>query len=347
MRPCIRTGAFLHYKGRLFRASNTEQKGVIMSIWFVLVPALLILTGGLWYLRKRRQIMAKYKRRTTQVATPVPVPVAAGGDALKDLDGKVAIVTGGGTGLGRAMALALSRRGAKVVVASRKIENLQPVVDEITAAGGQGMAFAFDVRNYEQVQELVAKTKERFGRIDILINNAAGNFYIPAENLTPNGWNAVIGIVLNGTWYCTHAAGQEMIKQGSGQILNIVANYAWSGQPGVVHSCAAKAGVLAMTRTLAVEWGGYGVRVNAFAPGAMVTENASANLKFDTDDAQQKIRKYVPVGRLTSPEEMAEMALFLLSPAAAYINGEVLTADGGAWLPRGWMDLVTDDGKPK
>lgn len=316
-----------------------------MSLWVILATVLAVLGGaGLWYWRKVQMIKARYKRQPARVPAPAPVTNNNTGGQLRDFEGKVAIVTGGGTGLGRSIALGLARRGAKVVVASRKIEKLQPVVDEIVAAGGEAMAFAFDVRNFEQVEQLVAKTIERFGRVDALVNNAAGNFYIPAENLTPNGWNAVVGIVLNGTWYCSSVVGKHMIKQGSGQILNVVANYAWSGQPGVVHSCAAKAGVLAMTRTLAVEWGQYGLRVNAFAPGAMVTENASANLKFDTPDAQAKIRKIVPVGRLTSPEEMAEMALFMMSPAAVYINGEVLTADGGAWLPRGWLDLVEDAG---
>ena len=320
-----------------------------MSIWAILLTSVLAVGGiaTFWFLRKRQRILAKYKRLPARTTAPAPAITPATTGNLRDFDGKVAVVTGGGTGLGRAIALSLARRGAKVVVASRKLENLQPVVDEITAAGGEAMAFAFDVRNYEQVEQLLAKTKERCGRVDILVNNAAGNFYIPAQNLTPNGWNAVIGIVLNGTWYCSHVIGNEMIKQGGGQILNIVANYAWSGQPGVVHSCAAKAGVLAMTRTLAVEWGGYGVRVNALAPGAMVTEGASTNLKFDSDDAQEKIKKYVPVGRLTSPEEMAETALFMMSPTAAYITGEVLCADGGQWLPRGWMDLVDENGKPR
>jgi NAD(P)-dependent dehydrogenase (short-subunit alcohol dehydrogenase family) len=257
-------------------------------------------------------------------------------------EGQVAIVTGGGTGLGKAMALNLARNGAKVVIASRKLENLNPAKEEIAKVtkAEQVIACQTDVRDPEQVQNLINQTKEKFGRIDILINNAAGNFAVPSEKLTPNGWKAVVEIVLNGTWFCSSIAGQEMIKQGSGCILNIIATYAWTGAPGVVHSASAKAGVLAMTRTLAAEWGHYGIRVNAFAPGAMVTEAASKNLLFDTEKAQEQVRKKIPLGRVTSVEEMAELAAFLCSPKAAFITGDVMTADGGNWLGRGFMDLM-------
>ncbi|MBI4533065.1 MAG: 2,4-dienoyl-CoA reductase [Candidatus Melainabacteria bacterium] len=280
-----------------------------------------------------------YSQRHTNAPAILPETNSTLAAASKDFNGHVAIITGGGTGLGRAIALNLARRGAKVVIASRDKTHLDSVASEIAACGGQSLTFSLDVRDPERVEALVKQTIERFGRIDILVNNAAGNFLVPAEKLTPNGWNAVVGIVLNGTWYCSSAVGREMIKQGSGCILNIVANYAWSGQPGVVHSASAKAGVLAMTRTLAVEWGRYGIRVNALAPGAMVTQGASSNLKFDTPEAQETIRKRVPLRRLTTPEEMANLAVFLCSKDAAYINGDVLTADGGAWLPRGFFDL--------
>jgi NAD(P)-dependent dehydrogenase (short-subunit alcohol dehydrogenase family) len=184
-------------------------------------------------------------------------------------------------------------------------------------------------------------TVEKFGRIDILINNAAGNFLIPSEKLTPNGWNAVVRIVLDGTWFCSSVAGKQMIEQGGGCILNIIATYAWTGAPGVVHSASAKAGVLAMTRTLAAEWGRYGIRVNALAPGAMVTEGASKNLKFDSEEAQKLISKNVPLGRLASVDEIAELAVFLCSPKASYITGDVMTADGGAWLKsKSFLDML-------
>ncbi len=303
--------------------------------YLIMVLALLCVGGYLW---KKKQAKAR-----SAVAVSAPAVVAAQSTpapgADKNFSGQVVIVTGGGTGLGRAMSLAFAQRGARVVIASRNEEHLKSVAAEITAAGGEAMTVALDVRNPQQVQDLVKQTLDRYGRIDVLVNNAAGNFLVPAEKLTPNGWNAVVGIVLNGTWYCSSFVGQQMIKQGGGCILNIVANYAWSGQPGVVHSAAAKAGVLSMTRTLAVEWGPLGIRVNALAPGAMVTQGASANLKFDNPQAQEKIRNRVPLKRLTSATEMAQLAVFLCSKEAAYINGDVMTADGGAWLPRGFLDL--------
>lgn len=252
--------------------------------------------------------------------------------ASKTFTNKVAIVTGGGTGLGREMSLKLAREGAKVVIASRNMENLQGTANLIADEGGTVLAVPTDVREHSQVEALIKTVVEKFGRIDILINNAAGNFLVPSEKLSHNGWNAVVRIVLDGTWFCSSLAGKQMIEQGEGCILNIIATYAWTGSPGVVHSASAKAGVLAMTRTLAAEWGHYGIRVNALAPGAMVTEGASKNLKFDSEKAQKVIQKNVPLGRLASVDEIAELALFLCSPKASYISGDVMTADGGAWL---------------
>jgi NAD(P)-dependent dehydrogenase (short-subunit alcohol dehydrogenase family) len=270
---------------------------------------------------------------------PAPSPPSSGAAAGKDFAGQVAIITGGGSGLGREIAKNLAARGASVVITSRDLEKLKKVVTEIEAAGGTALAISTDVRDTAQVDAMVRQAVERFGRIDILVNNAAGNFFVPAEKLTPNGWNAVVGIVLNGTFYCTRAVAAEMIKQRRGSVVNIVANYAESGAPGVVHSASAKAGVLVMTKTLAGEWGRYGIRVNAMAPGAMVTENASKNLMYNTPEMQEKIRSRVPLGRLTSPEEMAQLVVFLCSKDAEYIQGHCLTADGGAGLSRGLMEL--------
>ncbi len=259
----------------------------------------------------------------------------------KTFTNKVAIVTGGGTGLGREMSLKLAREGAKVVIASRSMENLQGTANLIAEEGGTVLAVPTDVRDHAQVEALVKTTMEKFGRIDILINNAAGNFLVPSEKLTPNGWNAVVRIVLDGTWFCSSLAGKQMIAQGEGCILNIIATYAWTGSPGVVHSASAKAGVLAMTRTLAAEWGQHGIRVNALAPGAMVTEGASKNLKFDSEQAQKVIAKNVPLKRLATVDEIAELALFLCSSKASYITGDVMTADGGAWLKgNSFLDML-------
>ena len=312
----------------------------------ITVGALLLI---LWAWKSPEKKTASAASATTARAaqTPTTSVVAPAGNPEKDFAGKVAIVTGGGTGLGKSIALSLAKRGAKVVIASRDAKHLSAAAEEIEKLGGEVLTFPFDVRNPEMVEALMKHTVERFGRIDILINNAAGNFLVQAEKLTPNGWNAVIGIVLNGTWYCSSFAGRQMLEQGGGCILNIIANYASTGAPGVVHSGAAKSGVLNMTRTLAAEWGRYGIRVNALSPGAMVTSAASKNLGFDTPEAQEKIRLGIPIGRLTSADEMAEYAIFLCSDKASYITGDVMTADGGQWLPRGLMDLQKDIQAPK
>jgi NAD(P)-dependent dehydrogenase (short-subunit alcohol dehydrogenase family) len=255
------------------------------------------------------------------------------------LKGQVAIITGGGTGLGRAMALEYSRLGAKLVLASRSQEHLDHTVAEILQAGGEAIAVVADVRDPAQVDQMVQAAKQKFGSIDILINNAAGNFICKAEDLSPNGWKAVVDIVLNGTFYCSRAAGKEMIAQGrGGNILSILATYAWTGGPGTVHSAAAKAGVLAMTRTLAVEWAQYKIRVNAITPGAVSTEGAGSKL-WGTPEAKAKLLQKIPVGRMGIPEEIAHAAAYLVSPYAGYINGENLTMDGGAWLGRGFLEV--------
>ena len=255
------------------------------------------------------------------------------------MQGQVAIITGGGTGLGRAMALEYSSLGARLVLASRSLEHLEPTVAEIQKAGGEAIAVAADVRDPEQVDRMIRQTKEKFGGVDILVNNAAGNFICKAEELSPNGWRAVVDIVLNGTFFCTRAAGREMIAQGrGGKMRNVLATYAWTGGPGTVHSAAAKAGVLALTRTLAVEWAPYQIRVNAIAPGAVATEGASSKL-WGNPEAEKKLLSVIPVGRMGRPEEIAQAAAYLVSAYADYINGEVLTMDGGNWLGRGFLSF--------
>jgi len=176
--------------------------------------------------------------------------------------GRVALVTGGGSGMGRAMALEFARLGASVLVAGRRPEPLEETVAMIEQAGGAAAAQPTDVRDPDQVQAMVDAAVARFGRVDVLINNAAGNFVVKAEDLSPNGWRAVVSIVLDGGFLCTRAAGRQMIEQGGGAVLSVIASYAWTGGPGTVHSASAKAGLLAMTKTLAVEWAPHGIRLN-------------------------------------------------------------------------------------
>src|SRR5215212_10656962 len=204
-------------------------------------------------------------------------------------EGKVALVTGGGSGLGRAFALEFGRLGASVVVAGRRPEPLGETVGLIEAQGGQAMAQPTDVRDPEQVDALVAAAVERFGRVDVLVNNAAGNFVVKAEELSPNGWRAVVAIVLDGGFLCSRAAGRQMTEQGDGgAILSVIASYAWTGGPGTIHSAAAKAGIVAMTRTLAVEWAPHGIRANCICPGPTDTEGAGAAL-WPTDADRERI----------------------------------------------------------
>ena len=242
---------------------------------------------------------------------------------------RVVVITGGGTGLGRAFARRFSELGARVVVASRDPGHLEPARAEIVERGGEALAVATDVRVPEHVENMVGRTLERFGRLDILINNAAGNFLCRAEKLSYNGWRAVVDIVLNGAFYCSRAALEPMKKAGYGRILNILATYATGASPGTVHSCAAKAGVLAMTRTLAVEWARYNIHVNAVAPGMFPTEGAHSRLMLEAGSAERAARR-IPAGRVGRHEELANLAAYLCSPFADYINGESVTIDGGA-----------------
>jgi NAD(P)-dependent dehydrogenase (short-subunit alcohol dehydrogenase family) len=248
------------------------------------------------------------------------------------LAGKAAIVTGGGSGIGRALALELARLGAAVSVAGRRLEPLEETVALIERAGGRALAQATDVREPDQVDDLVNATAAAFGRVDILVNSAAGNFVVKAEDLSPNGWRAVVSIVLDGGFLCSRAAGRRMIEQGEGgAILSVIASYAWTGGPGTVHSAAAKAGIVAMTRTLAVEWAQHGIRANCICPGPTETEGAGAAL-WPTEEDRARVEATVPLGRLATAEEVASWGVALCTPFADYITGETLTIDGGHWL---------------
>ena len=246
---------------------------------------------------------------------------------------KVIIVTGGSSGMGKAMATKFAEEGANVVITGRSLERLEAAKAEMEKFEGQVLCIDMVVRDPERVQYTVDKTIETYGKIDGLVNNAAGNFLCPAEDLSLNGWNSVIDIVLNGTWYCTQAVGKEWIKNGQqGRIINMVATYAWRAGIGVVHSASAKAGVLSMTRTLAVEWGSkYGITVNAIAPGPIDKTGGSGKLSL-SEEAKQQTLDSVPLGRMGQPEEIASLAKFLLSEEASYINGACMTMDGGQWL---------------
>lgn len=248
---------------------------------------------------------------------------------------KVMIVTGGSSGMGKAMATRFARDGAKVVITGRSLDRLEEAKKDIEQYSGQVLCIDMDVRDPERVQYTVDETIKTFGKIDGLVNNAAGNFICAAEDLSINGWNSVIDIVLNGTFYCSQAVGKEWIKSGhKGRILNIVATYSWTAGAGVIHSASAKAGVLAMTRTLAVEWGSkYGITVNAIAPGPIDNTGGAKKLSL-SEEAKQQTLDSVPLGRMGQPEEIAGLARFLFSKEAEYINGDCITMDGGQWLNR-------------
>ncbi len=246
------------------------------------------------------------------------------------LKGRVAVVTGGGTGIGAVISKELARHGADVVITSRNPEHHTQIVEEIQALGRRALAIPADVRDPEQTQTAAERTLEAFGRIDILVNNAAGNFLCAAEQLSPNGWRAVVDIVLNGTFLMSRAVLPAMKAQGGG-IVNIGANYAWLAAPYVAHSGAAKAGVLNLTRTLAVEWAPYGIRVNAVTPGPIEETEGVARLMGDPQ-AHKAVIDSIPLRRLGKREEIAWAILFLLSPAAEYITGHNLVVDGGMWF---------------
>ncbi|MFE9394376.1 SDR family oxidoreductase [Streptomyces flavidovirens] len=249
--------------------------------------------------------------------------------------GRTYVVTGGGSGIGRAIALALGAAGARVVVAGRtpqKLEETVALIDQEAGHAGRALAVPTDVRDPAAVDALVTAATDRFGRLDGLVNNAAGNFVAPGIDISPNGWRAVVDIVLNGSYYCTRAVARQLREQGTGgSVLSVIATYAWHGHPGTVHSAAAKAGVLAMTRTLAVELAPLGIRLNCVAPGPTETAGAGAAL-WATDEARAEVLATVPAARFADPAEIADASLFLLGDRASYLTGECLTVDGGQWL---------------
>ncbi|MDT0651333.1 SDR family oxidoreductase [Autumnicola edwardsiae] len=253
-------------------------------------------------------------------------------DALR---GKSIVVTGGGSGLGKAMARYFLELGAHVAITSRNLEKLKNTAKELeNETGGKCFPVKCDVRNYDEVEQMRDEIIKEFGSADVLLNNAAGNFISPTERLSANAFDTIIDIVLKGSKNCTLAFGKHWIdkKEENKTVLNIVTTYAWTGSAYVVPSATAKAGVLAMTRSLAVEWAKYGIRSNAIAPGPFPTKGAWDRLLPGDLKEKFDLAKKVPLKRVGEHQELANLAAYLVSDFSAYVNGEVITIDGGEWL---------------
>ncbi len=254
------------------------------------------------------------------------------------LAGKVALVTGGGTGIGFGIASSLAAAGAEVAIASRKPEHLEPAAVQLRHSGSKVSAVEVNVREPESVARMVGQVRDKHGRLDILVNNAAGNFYAPSASLSPNAWRAVVETDLYGTFYCCQAAYPLMQAQGTGRIISISMTLHYRGWPLMAHATAAKAGVDALTRTLALEWAKDGITVNAVAPGPIPTEGVKKAFTPPGSDAPDLfgMEKYaagsIPLGRWGQPEDVGDMVTFLASPAGDWITGAIMVVDGGAWL---------------
>jgi 2,4-dienoyl-CoA reductase [(3E)-enoyl-CoA-producing], peroxisomal len=245
------------------------------------------------------------------------------------LAGKAALITGGGTGICRGIALAFASHGCDVAITSRTIEHLEPTRDELRARGVRAAARAADVRDAAAVAAMVAAVADELGRIDIVINGAAGNFICLAENLSPNGFGTVVDIDLKGTFNVSRAALPYLRAQG-GSVINISATLPYLGTMGQSHAAAAKAGVDSLTRTLAVEWGPHRIRVNGIAPGPI--EGTEGVRRLTSEKSRESALRSCPLGRMGTTDDIANAALFLVSDAASYVNGVTLVVDGGLWL---------------
>ena len=266
----------------------------------------------------------------------LPAPPATGASALPagTYDGTVVFVTGAGTGLGKAIASEYARLGAKIVIASRKPEHLEAGQAAIEAVGAEVLTVACDIRDPDSVAAAFDDAEARFGLPQILINNAAANFPVPAEDMSPNAWRTVVDITLNGTFFCSREFGRRHLEADTpGSIVNVGASYAWTGGPGFAHSAAAKAGVKNMTETLAVEWGPYGIQVNGLVPGLFPHDDMTADIKGNLSRTHEKdiVQPALRVGQV---QELGWAATFLTSPYARFISGHTLVVDGANWQRR-------------
>lgn len=250
------------------------------------------------------------------------------------LDDQVVLVTGGGTGLGKSMTASFLELGASVIIASRKLENLQKTADELNEQfPGKVLPLQCDIRDYDQVEETVAKGVEYFGKINVLVNNAAGNFISPTERLSHRAFDTVVDIVLKGSYNSTLAIGKYWIENGiKGNVLSITTTYTFTGSAYVVPSACGKAGVLALTQSLAVEWAQYGIRLNAIAPGPFPTKGAWTRLFPNEISSLFSPDKKVPLGRFGEHRELTNLACYMISDYAAFMTGEQIVLDGGEWL---------------
>jgi peroxisomal trans-2-enoyl-CoA reductase len=255
--------------------------------------------------------------------------------------GRTALVTGGGSGIGKQIALAFARFGANVVIASRKAENLEAAARDIATRGAQCLAVPTNIRETEQVDALVAQALARFGAIDFLVNNAGGQFPARPSDISDRGWRAVVDLNLNGTWNMCSRVGRHMLARGFGAVVNIVHIYSFErGSPAFAHSGAARAGVVNLTRSLAYYWARHGVTINALAPGTVSTTGVREEefSKAEPSDYESLVVRDIPTHRLAEPEEVAAIVLFLCSPAARYINGASLIADGALYFDK-WTEM--------
>jgi len=245
------------------------------------------------------------------------------------------VVTGGGTGLGRAMAMRCAELGARVTINGRRTEPLETTVADIRDAGGEAEGISCNVREADDVEAFFDEAEERQGPVTRLVNNAAANFLAAAEDISPNGFDAIIKTNLYGSFYCTQQCGKRWLeREEDGAVLSIATTYAETGSAFVLPSAMSKAGIVAMTRSLAAEWGSAGIRLNAIAPGPFPTEGAWERL-VPSEDIEQQMRQRIPVRRFGEPEELADLAVFMLSDLASYMNGELVTFDGGEKLAAG------------